>query len=163
MKRIIVCSLAVLFTALTALSLSNWEYEKKVDDFDGDVTYEVTFSGHSDGGDFAVWISCKEDNPNDRDVNFIIADVIDSSSEDRIRIKFDSEKPEWFGVKYIDGAKADILYTSTKRDFKKLTGKMKAYLTMEAEINIFRQGRQILPIDLRGFTQEFNKLPSHCQ
>lgn len=163
--KIVLVALSLIF-ATSSMAYANWKYHKSVDDFDGFVTHWVTFNNYSEEDAFSAYIQCRDDKFHARDINFSIKNVIDSFSENRIRVKFDDEKPEWLHVNYSDGGQWDTLYTKSITSFKTLTDKMQKHSTMKVEIYLFRQGKRITPIFLTGawgFTEAFNKLPSYCQ
>ena len=162
--KFILVALSFLFVTSTPIyaSWTGWKYERQVDEFDNDVTHYVKYK--SIGEEFYVTVSCHENKNNLlRFFGIFIDEVIDHSSEDRIRIKFDSEDPEWFGFFYSDDPPIEMLITSLTKDVITLINKMKTYSTMKIEIHLFRKGRHIKNVHLAGFTQEFNKMPSYCQ
>ena len=161
MKTILV-ALSLIFAAST-IAHADWGYEKDTGGSDRVVDHYVTSDPLKSDDSFIVRISCFEDRVYDRKLSFNISEVIDHASEDKIQIKFDSEIPEWFEFSYLDDADIDTLFTHSIKDFKNLTDKMQEHSTMELMIYLFREGMHVETVDLRGFAEEFSRLPAYCQ
>ena len=171
MKHIIITFIAFVFTLISASNvLANWEYKKLVDEFDRRVDYTVTESiidyDISNSLIFTVRVNCYANNPENRAVYFAVNDFFDVYSKNRIRLKFDFNEPEYLNVQYFasrGNPHIDLLFTENLIDFKNIISKMKRHISMKVEYYLYKEGRKITHVDLRGFTEEFNKLPPYCQ
>ena len=157
----------ITITTLTSYAWANWEYVKNIDDFDGDVTHYVRSSFLTDilfEGRFGVAVSCFESKDYTKSINFYIEGVLDFRSEDQIRLKFDSNEPEYINVNYVDYNNVyDIIFIVNLTDFMNIINKMQKHKTMKLEYYLYKVGRRIQTVDLEGFTKELNKLPSFCR
>ena len=164
MKNILNVFTAFFVVVTSTSAMAEWKYKKDVDDFDGDVSYFVATNSYSIEGDFfSVIVGCPEYQTNLRNVVFATDGILDFQSERQIRLKFDSNEPEYLDVRHRNMGAGDMISTNNIADFKNLTSKMQKHTTMKVEYYLYRKGRKIKTIDLTGFTKEFNKLPSHCQ
>ena len=145
-------------------ALAEWEYRKEVDEFDGDITYRII--GYSVGRDLSVGVFCFFDHIEHFPpiVAFSFKNLLSSRNEKRIRLKFDSNEPEYFEVNYVGNIRDfDFIQTKTLTDFKNIVGKMQKYTIMKLEYYLHQGGRRIETVNLAGFTKELNKFPLLCR
>lgn len=163
MKNVVSIFVAFVFVLTsTSYVLANWKYQKDVDDFDGIVEHHVSTEYYSEGDSFAIVVFCSEYQIGSRTVIFGIRNILDPVSKKMIRLRFDSNEPEYLHVEYRDGIDHDFVNTKSIRDFKNLTDKMKKHKIMKLEFFLYN-GRKIETINLSGFSEQFNRLPSYCQ
>ena len=172
MKIILVALSLVLVSSVTVHAgalppTKTWIYGKQVDEFDDKVFHTVLqpssgISSLPEGERFHVGVFCNEDTQFSS-ILFIIDSTVDDSSKNRIRLRFDSQEPQWFAVNFHEDGSSDFLSTKSVEDFKNIADKMRRHSTMKAEIYLLGKKRFIGTVDLKGFTEEFRKLPRYCQ
>lgn len=175
MKSVAFLFFLVIFIFISPdVSAYKWEYNKfqtrSTPTLKGSTSYKVLYN--EDSNPFETRISCFDgidgiDYGIDKKgkLNFLINLISYNSTYLRfldMRLKFDSNASKEIAAVYYLGSLG--IYENFEE--KDIINKMKKHTTMTVEFDAYqnrRYERYTATIDLRGFTKEYNKLPSYCR
>lgn len=156
---VFVCALV----SSTSRAQDGWRYEESIDEFDGEIIYEIWFENNND--DFSLAINCSSE-------GFTIVfglrgNFLGQRSQERMRVKFDSEEPIWLKIdEHWDVPTGTVFSTwSNQVDISDFIRRMRKHMIMKMEIytRSLLPSREIKTVRLTGFTAEIMKAPAYCR